>query len=116
MIHRIFVIWNKPYETQKNWGMMMSYIINSPVFVRLHHDLIGFRITLPADLTETLGDKCAVIVGVVVQLNFPSVASTLFLVLDDIFFHNFDFLGFRWAVYHRGAQMRRCSSKSPSDC
>ncbi len=92
-----------------------TFFLHLPISVRLHHNLVGFRVALSTDLTEALCHKCAVVEWIVVQLNFPSVASILFLVFDNIFLDNFDFLGFRWAVHNRRKQAgRRAEDDAPS--
>ena len=101
-----------PSATAQNLDTFFRHL---PISVRLHHNLVGFRVALSADLTEAFRHKCAVVEWIVVQLNFPSVASILFLVFDNIFLDNFDFLGFRWAVHNCRKQAgRRPEGDAPS--
>jgi len=77
------------------------------VFVRLHHNLIGFRVGLATDCTETLCHKGSVVEGIVVQLDFPSILPALFFVFGGVLLDDFDlFVRLRRGVGHRGRQSK----------
>ena len=83
----------------------------SPVFVGLHHDLIGFPIRFSTDRAQALGHERSLVEGVVKELDLPPVLARFLLLLRVFVLDNLHgFLFFRRGVRDRGhAESQWCA-------